>query len=175
MLCLSWIKGFVTVRATSVSFSLHLCHSHRSNPVTLKSMRPPRQHTLRHHRGPVDISWAATVSTATQRVLSEGENVAFLSVGCIRVTATTPHPHPLTPHPRKDGAELHLTPCSFDVVWAGGRHAQIPVILDTETVLRCLIVTDPHTPLLCLPSHEVQLFSAPFRRYDITAGHRRLS
>lgn len=59
-----------------------------------------------------------------------------------------------------------VVPCGFDVVWAGRRHAQIPVILDSESVLHCVITASPPT--------KVQLFRLRSGRHDITPGHRQM-
>lgn len=69
-------------------------------------------------------------------------------------------------HPWKDRAELHLAACGFDVVWAGRRHAQIPVILDTKTVLLCLIVSD--TPPCCA-SPPTRCSCSPLPSGDVTS------
>lgn len=70
-------------------------------------------------------------------------------------------------HPWKDGAELHLAPCGFDVVWAGRQHAQIPVILRTKTALHCLIVADtpPAEPLLPLVAVVLGSLQEMWHRY----------
>lgn len=90
------------------------------------------------------LSWLSGRSPPRPHIVTEINMWSLLQCeGNIKVKAVI--------HRKTKRVEVHLDPCGFDVVWAGGRHAQIPVILNSKTVPpHRLIVADTHTPIVPL-------------------------